>query len=610
MTFSNYDFLTVEDYNTIVAKYGENYNDLYTMDVMELYSLANHGVNTYDFLRIFRDGEYLRISVENSLWQGEIKILECTMSEGWGTRPSMVQYGDQGFRITMSGVESLTIGLIFTNKTSFRFYVNELRVDGVQDMIVPYLLQPSLRLRVMDGETPVQNADVTIFRTDNWMLVDWKHTDANGYCTVNLLGMNSPQLFTYKINTKYGSKDSEDYFKVNYTRISAKPLLLSNILYRDTLNTVLFEFLFDSTFNIPYHSLFEGNNIKVYANNKLVSAELFGEEYETYYMAGVDLRGYTRDTVEIKIIGEGNSFIHPFTVEFTVPVEQYTVSSFEELQAFCESPNKGTAKIIAPIEFRTGIIIPSDAECKIIDTIGEHTVNDGVDSLFRVYGDLTLEGLQIEDTRACIICQYENSKVNMSDCRFTRVYPDNNEHNSILYCYTSADSIQSRELFRTIVNNCEFKDCPACISHSGILEINDTLFDMEYMADWFENDEYKYRTSPFGVYQQYGELKLNNNRILFDFGDNIISNPLYGHLFVWLGTKTIINTMQSVQTQSQNTFPLQNNYSTVKVKYSQDDEIIRILPEPGFDIRAILWTVEDTGKLFNNHTLIISEETG
>ena len=605
-SYSHYDFITVEDYNSVLARYGANYNDVYVLDYIKVVHALNQGDTTYDFLRIFQDSNYVRIAVENPLWKGELKILECTMSEGWGTRPSITPYGDAGFRISNWGIESLKLGLVLSNKTSFRFDVNEMRVEGVRDLTVPYPVKPTVTYRVLDGDgSPMVHTEVLIFRMDNWLLVDHKYTDSEGYCTLELLSMDEPCTFNYEVLATTGNLyNSYDYFKVNYTRIAHAPVVLTNTLYADSVNNVLLEFLFDNASEIDYRALFEENNIQVYANNHLTVSELNGDE-DVYYNSIVDLTGYNKDTVDIKITSTGNKYISPFSVEYTLPVSEYTVERFSDIVGICEAGSHITAYITEPVEFTDTINIPEGAECTLVDISNStHTVDGGVDCLFDVTGTLNLQGFNVEDADACIICQEPGSTVNMEECVFTNITPDNNEHNSILYCRADADSINDKTLFRTNINSCSFINCPSALFHSGICEVNDSVFDMSYDSRWFDGGEYLFSEYPFGIYQQYGQLTLHRNTITFDFSDEVVSDLIYGHLFVWLGTKVTVNSKPASSLQVKNTFPLNTNKSSIRLRYNHNSTVIVIVPEREYPTQAILWTVEDTNKLFDNHTII------
>lgn len=608
--YSTYDFITVEDYNTILAKYGAYYNDVYAVDIMKLNHLYYQGERSYDFLRLFQNNEYFTINVENSLWTGEIKILECTMTEGFGTRPNIRQYGDMGFRILMTAVESLTIGLVMSNRTSFHFDVNELRTVGVRDLNVPYLIAPSCTVQVVDAENnPVSNADVTIFRTDNWMMVDWTHTDNEGYCTFELLSMDKPCTFMYEILASTGINNNVyDYFKVNYSRVSIAPVLLNNCLYSDSVNQITLEFLLDDTM-ADYSGLFEGNNIMVYANNKACTSTLYGEG-DVYYESTVDLTNYTNDTVNIKIVSTGNEYIAPFTVEYELPVVEYEVYNFSELQS---APSEGetlTVHIKDNINFTDTVHVPADSVIKIIDdTANGHMVTGNIDVLFDVHGKLTLQDFNMSDVTGCIISQNPDSTVNLTDCDFYDIYPDAPEHNSILYCCTDADSVSDSSLFKTVITSCVFVNCPSCIFHSGECSINNSVFDMSPVPEWFNSEnEYIFTDYPFGVYQQYGSLHIHQTSIKLDFEDIIVNNLTYGHLFTYLGTKVSVNNTTAKNLTSKNTFPLTDNTSTIRIKYKNNNTITQIVPELNFTTQSILWTIEDTNKLYDNHALILTNE--
>ena len=310
----NKRMLTMEDANSILKHFGKGFCDYYTLDTRLLTTVDTWFA--YDFIDVYRVTGSISFNVKNSLWTGGFRVVDCNIES-----PS-VSVGSDSVTVTGTGLEWVVLLLElspeFNHGTIFEL---DYQVEYTPVMR-PFYEDLVLTMGFLDGEEPVTGLDVLDKITGDELV-----TDSDGLVTVTA-PLDKAGDYDYILEAENNGVTVE--YKFPYQRLHSElPVaLLNSSIYRDKVNILEFQFLYDDMYNITEDMLFGENTIRLKVNGHYYSlTDYNGDVFR--FTVPVSLASYLNIRLEIS----GNDYLSDYTVDMKVSTVYLSVEDAQALNS-------------------------------------------------------------------------------------------------------------------------------------------------------------------------------------------------------------------------------------------------------------------------------------
>lgn len=572
-------FLTVEDVNTIIRKYGP-LNDFHKIDTSLITDSDVDFENvTYDFVRVSRSkldndaGFEFKFVVNNNRWIGQYYFTE---SDG--------TYIDKDASYAAS---SKTITFVADDKdVVLVLYCTSLHSwDSFKRII--YLMEDDLSRRLpIDG-------------FDKWYSVaKVKYLPNDTEQRGGIIHVINPGVFDWVYSNKYyylGSLVKTDFkfdctYQPKLDKINKVPLGVSEN-YK------------------PGGSLVQdyAPSLSVLWNDKVLPVE-YDEDLEDYCFT-LDLTGRTSlKSVKLSLDVEANKVLNHTVTEFTVVPTMETVDSFEELLAACSLGGANVIRLGSDLTATS--IIPVNHDILIEGNSQSFNLNDyGFDLLEGV--NVTVENLHVYNGDTCFL-QAENTELTIKDCTFTNCTSNKyNELGSIIFCEITSSNIEDTTDFTTTITGTTFMNNQSCILHGGDLSIDKCKF--------LQNDtEYMNTKNVAFLYQTDGTANITESIFDIDYDtDNLCSNHVdigYAQALIKIGETATINGATITDISKDDSLPFTSNpyrnqsHVFVKYYYPSIESCVYTSPVLGREDINVCYAVSNLNWIFKQNTQVTRAE--
>ena len=537
----NKRLLTVEDANSIVAHFARGFVDYYVLDTSSLATVDSYFA--YDFLDVYRVTGSISFKINNSLWTGGYRILDCNIED------YTVEFSGGYLVVAGSGIESVKLLLELTPEFSYND-IFELDYSVLfTGVIRPFYESVGLTMGFLDEETPVSGMTVTD-RTSGGTLT----TDSNGLVTVSSQ-INKAGDYDYILRCTNNNKTVDYNFP--YIRIPSElPIaLLNTAVYRDKTNILEFKFLFDNGYGITESMLFTDNVIRLRVD---------GEYYDVVSYSGSTFRfevpiGFGSHYAMQLIVG-GNDYVDNYNVMFEVDTEFISLSTGSALKTEVESLlSAGTIRY-------TGSVL--DAMVNVtrdVNIVFTGVTSSSLDSVFTVKDGATL-GLDTVSFTGKSLVTLDNGNVSVLNGSFT---------------HSTAPLIQGKG--DLTIKDSTFIDNYSCLDVDGDLDAYNVLFDLSD-SSYLDSD------SPAFV-KCYGDLTLDFCRFCLDLHG--LTSLGLSYVMLLLGRDGSTNGVLNSHLVENETFPVRKNSSEVDVESTH----YHITSKSS---KCMIWSIQDTNTVYSN----------
>lgn len=317
----------------------------------------------------------------------------------------------------------------------------------------------------------------------------------------------------------------------------------------------------------------------------------------------VDLTDYNMDShIDLKVELLESGLVNGKIVEFKLPVEFIQVADFSNL--YNEIVN-GTVIVELSDDIQCLSRIPVSHDLIVYGD--EHSL-DLNEYGFDINEDVTfkLENTLL-DNGDTAIKQGKNTNIHITNCTFTNCKSTlYNNLGSVLYCDVNLESLTDPSDFTTNIVNCNFINNHSCLFHGGGLSITDSKYhntDTDYVD--INNPAFLYQTDGNASIQNsvfdidYTSDYFCSNQINIGFAQCLI---MCGE------TAIINNANQEYISSNTLPFfetPYNNqSHAFCKYYYSKIETCVYTSPESGFEDKNVCYCVSNDDKVFKQNTLI------
>ena len=444
-------FLTVEDVNSVLKKYGNN-NQYYELDTS---TISTDEFNcTYDFIRASHvvDGSdhVFNFEIVNRLWTGGyyFKDSEGNYLDIGGT------YSDGVLSVTTSS-NNITLVLYLTNSCP-SFELNRLDFIILDEKIVSFSKTSFLSNFLMHFKKINANNTDTYFKI--W--VNGIEKDQRNIIIIDGI-----------ININYHLQSSEDILMITtsddkpiaYFKIDLKKYMIPFTVDGDLKNNRI------NTITLDFYEYLESALDKGRVTFKDKSIDLDFTQSTSF---NVDLLNSHLDKIDFKLEIFETDTIEGSVFEFTLPVTQITASTVTEL-ANELLLGSNVIKITDDLTFENDFIFNHDVILKCDD----HTF-DLEESSFTIKSgaEVIIENCNFTSGDPCFI-QKTDSSLELINCSFEDCHSsDYNDLGSVVYCDVDLENLEVEDDFHTIFTECTFTNNTSAILHGGQLVVNNCKF--------------------------------------------------------------------------------------------------------------------------------------
>lgn len=622
----NYDFLTVEDINTVILNDGMVFDDFYSLDtrIIESDNSAEYTNIRCDFIVISKfivgnECEYI-LEIRNSLWDGNYSFTKLPNGIETPTVTQVLQ-SPNTLKIRGNGLSFFEIRLHLTNNSNARVYDSEmmdvrilnrgdLKVDNVKNITYLYCDTYNLKNLVVtdmqgngigNATVKITGKNINLVKTTN---SSGRLIDSNGNLSNFQLPSGAPGKFNLVITAyKDGYGQFNKSFQINRVKIDLKYSISKKTQIKGAYNTNTISFASNTKID---KSILVGKSVKITANGKSQNIKI-GNNLKASFE--VNLRNTYSNSLSVKVELGATNYTNSIKKTTKLSCDYFYASNYAKLKSECEN-SKGADVI----RLKNGVSYQSSGAINISRDItiqGEKgttkwTYIDGNNKKVFVVGKakLTLKGIELYKANPAIY-QKEGSTVKIDKCYFkNNTNTAHNRSGSCIWCKIGSKSKKNDNLFNTAIDNSYFyNNHGSCFNHGGQLTID---------GSYFLKDSFTYfnQPEPFIVYQKYGDCVIKNSLMDIDTGDTIkSSNASYAKAICVVGKNASFNGKTGSKMLSNNSLNLfnspYNNKAHLYCKYYYPYEGINdnliACPENGYEDRACCHAVESKHWVWRDH---------
>ena len=551
MTF-NKRLLTVEDANSIIEHFGKAVTDYYTLDTR---ILVSQNWFAYDFIEIYRSTDIIQFTIQNSLWTGGYYIKECNISNYEVTTNGNI------LNVAGTGLKYVVLVLELSSEYEFddRF---ELSFNPkYTPFIRPFYEDLTLDIDFVNkNNRPVSNLE--IYDSPNQETV---YTDSSGHISITaphtrpgdvdyLFDVVSDQILTY-------------YMPFIALKADLPVIMMPNDIYKDKINRVIFRFLYDNKYDFTDNLLFNDNDISLVVNGKTYSLNSYYNDKFDFY---IDLTGYYGDTVEMKLIVEGNDYLNKSTFNFVKNVAYFTTDDATVLKSEIENENGADTIIFTGNHLEVPIYVNRDVTIEFTN-ITNNASESAIPFIVDEGSVLTLKNLVYTSENGKNLVLVNNGDLICLNCKFQGCL------NTVIFSKKGNVTIE----------NCIFENNYSCINVKDNLSLYNTTFNLDnvYLVD----------TNTVAFITVLNNLTMDYCK--FNIGLSGLSNLGLSYLFFKIGKSCIVNNVKASNLLVNQSFPVKYNTSSVNVE--SERFIIQNTTN-----KCMIWTIEDTNTVYSNDMVV------
>ena len=538
----NKHMLTTEDANSILAHFGKGFCDYYELDTRDLTTVDTWFA--WDFVDVYRVTDSISFNIKNSLWTGGFRVIDSNIGS-----PSVSVSGDS-IVVTGTGLEWVVLLLELSPEFNYGdIFELDFQVEYTP-IIRPFYEDVALTMGFLDGETPVTGMTVTDKITGETLT-----TDSDGLVSV-ITPLDKYGDYDYILEAENNSHTVDYNFPYQRIQCELPVVLVNPVLYRDKLNLLTFQFLFDDEYNITEDMLFNDNIIRLRCNGVFYDMKEFsGDSFSFEVPLGL------RDYADLHLVIGGNDYLEDYIVDYSILTSFVTLDSASDLKLELEGDNPA-----GTIHFTGDILDATVSVGSDVNLLFNGLVESSLDSVFTVTDGASLIVDNISFTG--------KNLVDISDGDVTV------KNSSFQHCtdtiITGTGSLS--------VETSSFTDNYTCIDINGKVSLQDTLFDLS-------DNEYLDTVKPAFI-RCFKDLTVD----YCDFNLDLHGLTSLGLSYVmfYLGRDGTVNTVANKTLMKNEAFPTSKNTGTVDV----ESEHYHIT---GKNNKCMIWSIEDTNTVYSNY---------
>ena len=538
----NRRMLTVEDANSVLCHFSKGFVDYYELDTR---LLSDNKIFAYDFITVILTEDSIQFKIANSLWTGGYHISASNI-----VSPT-VSADNNVISVTGTGLEwcvlILELSPEFTHSSHFdlAFYPEFLPV------IRPFYESIDLAMGFMDIDTGAGVSGLTI---SDLIKSTSLTTDGNGLVAVNS-GIDKAGDYDYKLGATNNSVSVT--YNYPYQRLKAElPVRLRNTnIYREKLNTIEFEFLYDNSYLITSDMLFTGNDLKLIVDNVEYSVNSYsGKKFR--FLVPVGDTNYCNMRLKIG----GNAYLDKYDLEFVHSVTVVTCSTANQLKTELESSDCAGIVVFSGTELNTSIEVTKDVLVRFSSVVSSTS-----DVVFTVKDGATLS-LADSNFNGKSLVELDDGNLIIENC-------------TLQHC---TDTV-IKGTGTLDVDNCSFIDNLSAIDVKGTVNVVNTLFDL--------SDVSYLDTESVAFVHVYNDVTIDFCEFNLDLTG--LTSLGLGYVLLYLGADCTINGVKSDKLMVNESFPVRKNLSDVNVEsthyhiYSKNN-------------KCMIWTIEGYNTVYSN----------
>ena len=539
----NPKMLTVEDANSIITHFGKGFCDYYELDTRDL--VSPDFWFAYDFIDVYRTEDTIQFSINNSLWTLGYYISDCNIND----YSVDIEYN----RITITGTELewCVLVLEFSPEFTYDDYVALDFKPEYLPCIRPFYDDINLVMGFMDAITGEGVAGLTV---EDLIKSESLTTDEDGLIEVTS-SINRHGDFDYILSVENGGE--EVVYNFPFTRIKAElpARLVNDTVYRDKLNLLTFEFLFDDIYNITQDMLFNNNEFVLIVDNVEYEVHLFdGNQFSFNVPIG------SRNELTMTLQIGGNDYLNKYNLTYNVNCDFISFDNAAALKNELELDSSASVVVFTGTELDAQININKDVLIMFTDVVWSSN-----DSVFVVSDDATLRLQNCNFTGKTLVLLDEGN-INCDTCIIQQ----------------STDTLIKGE-GNVVLKDCSFIDNISCVNVKGELDIQNSLFDLSDLS--------YYDSSSPAFITAYGDMSIDFCQFNVNLTDLTVLG--LGYVLMLIGKDSTVNGVTSNELLQNEAFPVLKNVASVDV-LSANYHIF------GKNNKCMVWTVENTNTVYSN----------
>lgn len=606
----NYDFLCIEDVNTIILNNGVHFQEDYDIDTRLLEDDATKTYENYrfDFILISKqkygnEYEYI-LEIRNSLWDGSYSFIESSIPSEQ-IEVTQVLSSPNVLKIRGTELEYFILRLHLTNEEDARnIQSNRMKVAGIENIVTPYKTEYSNELFISDlFDSPIANATVTLNINDETATTT---TGANGKCMipyVELIPGNYTGILTI---SKNGYATLKKPVKIRVLKTDFMMDFTRDPLYKGGICELAIT-IFSEVVGGDLNAM-EGQYIIVKTPNDTLYVDADEVILADIYISKTfkfNLRGYYEDYYPVTVIFEESTFFNRFEKDFALKTEWYIAKNYQELEEACEDKdgpdtirilNSGDYTYVGDDRDMIEITRPIEIQGENTDN-GWSVLNGNGRGYFVVTNTtFTLNGVQCNNCDP-VIYQNEGSYVRLMNSLFT-YNTNNNRRNkgTVVACDITNRCKDNKKLFETFVKNSQFfNNEGSCFHHGGQL----TIIESQFLKT---HTQYLNFNEPYVATLVYGDCGVYDSQFDIDTEEEVSAENLsFMKTAFFVGETASLNGKIGKELNADNSlnffdYPYSNE-SHIFVKYHypliDGNPVLIASPEPNKETRSIGHSVEN-----------------
>ena len=508
----NYTFLNIEDINTVIRLYGEDFDEYYDLDTthLETNPTVPYSNYRYDFILVSKtisgsNYEYT-LEIRNALWDGTYSFIRLPE----GITPIVTQNVSNPNILKISGQDLIffTIRLHLSNFEDTRVIESSnLKIKGVKNISGPYNETQTLRIQVTSlNDTPIAGATV------NFSALEMSFndiTDNAGYCNVTIPISDAGKYSGIIYVRKEEIGEAKRSFSIAKTKADISDEIEINAdLIKGAICPVLIKF--DETADLI------GTKATIeYLSKRIVTT--VNERNEILF--NVNLREIYDDSIDFIINLDETDNSKKATFDITEDIRWFVANGFDDLKAEVERPNGANVIRMEQGAYSATDTINVDRDLTIEGQYGESWATIIGDNVFDIFKEFTIKGIKMSGKTP--ISQEKGSVVNINGCLFENCYNNATKNiGTVIYQRGTSESKTNSKLFKlSIANTAFYNNIGALIQNFGQLTVDSCKVKVDSMQALYEPRSF-FANSP------YGEVSVYNSEFDVDCGFEISANNL------------------------------------------------------------------------------------
>jgi len=537
----NKRMLTMEDANSILCHFGKGFCDYYTLDT-KLLTTADTWF-AYDFIDVYRVTGSISFNVKNSLWTGGFRVIDSNIGS-----PSVSVSGDS-IVVTGTGLEWVILILELSPEFNYgEIFELDYQVEYTP-VIRPFYEDIVLTMGFLDGDEPVTGMSVTDKITGETLT-----TDSDGLVTVTA-PLDKAGDYDYVLEAENNGETVEYRFPYQRLHSELPVALLNSQVYRDKVNILEFQFLYDDMYNITEDMLFGENTIRLKVNGHYYSlTDYTGSVFR--FTVPVSLASYLNIRLEIS----GNDYLMDYVVDMNVSTVYLSVDDAQALNSELAGESPAGTILYTGAGLESSVNVSTD-----VNVLFRENVSSNLDEVFTVNDGAVLK---------------------LGDCNFTGkglVTISDGTVEVVNGGFTHCTSTLFKGTGDLSIEDSSFVDNYSCIDLDGDVSLTNTLFDLS-------DESYLDTGSPAFVRCYQG---LSVDYCQFNLDLHGLTSLGLSYVMFYLGKAGVVNTVK-VKDLDTGKFPTGHNRGDVDVESSR-------YHFTGIGGKCMIWTVQDTNSVYSNN---------